>query len=133
MKKVFIAGPFRRKKDQLVLEGIQKTLTRVGYKIFIGAKDIDNYGKIHMSRPLFWKRIINEIKSSDVIIINLRSVGTGFGRAIEAGIAKAFNKRVILLYPPKFKTDRCLEEIADKIITYKTLDDLQKKLKLTKI
>jgi nucleoside 2-deoxyribosyltransferase len=112
MKKVFIAGPYLQKKDQHILEGIQKTLSGRGYKTFIGAKDIDNYGKVRMPRPLFWKRIVNKIRNSDVIIINMRSIGTGFGRVIEAGVARSFDK---------------------KIISYKTLEDLQKKLKIIKI
>jgi len=133
MKKIFIAGPWRQKKYQLILEHIRKILEEIGYKTFVGAKDVDNYGKIRMSRHLFWKRIVNEIKNSDVLIVDMKNVGTGFGRVIEVGIAKAFNKKVILLYPSKFKTDECLEEVADKIISYKNLDDLQKKLKIIKI
>lgn len=133
MKKIFIAGPWRQKKYQIILENIRDILGEMGYKTVIGAKDIDNYGKIRMPGHLFWKKAVNEIKNSDVLMIDMRKAGTGFGRVIEAGIARAFNKKIILLYPPKFKTDECLEEIADKIIPYKNLKDLQKKLKNFKI
>jgi len=61
----------------------------MGQKVFIGAKEIDNYGKIPIPRSL----------------------------------------KLVLLYPPKFKTDECLEEIADEIISYKDLKDLQEKLR----
>ena len=129
MTKIFIAGPFRQKKYQRILEYISKILEKMGHKAFIGAKDIDNYGKIHMPQHLFWKRIVSKIKNSDVLLVDMRNVGTGFGRVIEAGIAKAFKKKVVLLYPSKFKTDECLEEITDKIISYKSLKDLQGKLR----
>ena len=129
MRKIFIAGSFRKKEHRVILEGIEETLRELGYKTFIGARDIDNYTKIQMPRLLFWKKVVKGIEDSDAIIIDLRDIGTGFGRVIEAGVARAFNKKMILLYPPKFKTDQCIEEIADKIISYKNLKDLQQKLK----
>jgi len=133
MKKIFIAGPWRQKEHQIILESIRKILEKIGYKTVIGAKDIDNYGEIRIAGDLFWQKIVNKIKNSDILMADMRKVGTGFGRVIEVGIAKAFNKKVILLYPPKFKTDECLEEAADKIIFYKNLDDIREKLKNIKI
>jgi len=128
-KKVFIAGAFRKKKYQIFLESIEKILKAKGYRTVIGARDIDNYCKIPIERNLFWKKIIKEIKSSDMLLVDMKNVGTGFGRVIEAGIAKALGIKVILLYPARFKTDECLEEIADKIISYKTLKSLENKLR----
>jgi len=49
-KKIFISGPFRKKKYQQTLESIEKIFTNLGLKTFIGAKEIDSYGKIPMSK-----------------------------------------------------------------------------------
>lgn len=133
MKKVFIAGPWRKKKFQIILENIRDIFKEMGYKAVVGAKDIDNYGKIKMNSHLFWEKIVGEIRNSDIFVVDMKNIGTGFGRVIEVGIAKALNKKVIILYPPRFKTDECLEEIADKIISYKDLNELRKKLNKTKI
>jgi len=126
-KKIFISGPFQTKEQQDTLEEIQKELREMGHEIFMEPKDIDNYGQMKVSPSIFWRAIIHEIETSDVLLVDLKEID--FRRALEIGIGKAKNKKIILLSPSGFQIEDWIKGIVDEILIYDSKEDLQNLIK----
>jgi CheY-like chemotaxis protein len=126
-KRIFLSGPFQTKEQQKILEKIQKELREKGHEIFIGPRDIDNYGQIKVSPSIFWRAIIHEIEISDVLLIDIKEID--FKRALEIGIGKAKNKKIILLLPSGTQVEDWIKGAVDKIFVYDTKEHLQEIIK----
>src|SRR3989344_4090416 len=114
--KIFISTKFKGLRNKKELEYLEECLDRLGYKHFLAVKHLDDFGRKPISYNIFMKRALENIKKSDACLIYLSDKGMGIG--IEAGMAKALNKKVIVLVPKERKVSMSLEGIADKIIKF---------------
>jgi len=122
--KIFLGASGPYDKDRI--ENIRSILTGLGFSVFVGPADIDNYKANKMRAGEFMKAVFEEIKKADECIFYYNSKSTGLG--IEAGYAKALGKKVIILLPDKTSISESLESISDKIVTFKKVEELKEKL-----
>lgn len=122
-QRIFLSGPFQTEEQKNSLEEIRRELTKIGYNVFVGPRDIDNWGQTPVSHSVFWRAMIHEIGNSDILLVNLETID--FKMALEIGIGKAKNKKIILLSPSKSRVEDWLKGIVDEILVYKPEEGFQ--------
>jgi len=123
--KIFLGASGPYDKDRI--ENIRSILIELGFSVFVGPADIDNYEYNKMRVGEFMKAVFEEIKKADECIFYYSSKSTGMG--IEAGYAKALGKKVIVLLPEKISISESLKSIADSVISFKKIEEIKEKLK----
>ena len=118
--KVFITASFGDTKENI--EKLCSVVKRVGFEDFCFIRDIENYQKIFSNPKELMQRSKDEIKKSDVLLIDMTDKPTG--RAIEAGIAYTFGKKIIVIMKRGTQIKDTTKGIADIIIEYDTIDDV---------
>jgi nucleoside 2-deoxyribosyltransferase len=72
------------------------------------------------------KRAKEEIEKSDFLLIDMTDKPTG--RAIEAGIAYALNKKIIVIMKKGTQIKDTTRGISEEVIEYNNLEDIVKPL-----
>lgn len=73
------------------------------------------------------QRSKEEIEKSDALLIDMTDNPTG--RALEAGIAYALNKKIVVIMKKGTRIKDTTKGIADLIIKYEKIEDITQKLK----
>ena len=123
--KAFLAVKYyddMRNKD--LIETICSRLTRQNIKVFAFARNIQNYKPCTMSGSEVMKIAFNEIKSSDIFIIDASELSIGIG--IEAGVAYCNNIPIYLLANTNSYVSNSIRGIAKKSFFYNDISDIEK-------
>lgn len=120
--KVFITHSFKEGKNKEEIEHLCSLVKESGFQDFSFIRDIENYQKIFSDPRKLMARAKKEILNSDVLLIDMTNKPTG--RAIEAGIAFASNKKVIVIMKKGTKIKDTSRGIADVIIKYDNIEDI---------
>jgi len=88
---------------------------------------VENYQKLFTDPKELMDRARAEIAKCDALLFDATNKSTG--RAIEMGIAFAKGKRIIVIMKEDTAIKDTLRGVADSIITYKKLEDIQVDLK----
>lgn len=120
--KLFITAPFRNGANKEEIENLCKVIKESGFIDFCFIRDVENYQKIFHDPKELMKRAREEIIKSDALLLDMTSKPTG--RAIEAGIAYALNKRIIVIMKKGAIIKDTTRGIADIVIEYDDLDDI---------
>jgi len=91
--KVFITASFKEGNNKDEIENLCSLIKESGFDDFCFIRDIENYQKMFDDPKELMIRAKEEILKSDVLLIDMTHKPTG--RAIEAGIAFAQNKKII--------------------------------------
>lgn len=110
------------------LEKISQVLVEVGHEPFIFRRDVQDWGKKLTDKKYITKACLPEIKKADAFLIFLNSEEKSEGMLIETGFAKAYNKKIILAMK-KGLSKHWLPHLADQIIEFEDLEDLENKIK----
>lgn len=125
--RIFLGAKFFGADNREKLEEIRKVLTSLNFEVFIGPVDIDNYGEIRIHPKEFMERVFKEISKSDIVMFEHETVSTGVG--IEAGYAKSLSKKIIVIYPKKYKASASIEGVSNAVVHYNSFEDLKDKLR----
>jgi len=98
-----------------------------GFSDFSFIRDIEGYKKIFSDPKELMSRAAQEIKKSDALLIDMTNKSTG--RAIEAGLAYALGKKIIVIMKRGTAIKDTTRGIADTIVEYDCLDDIYQGLK----
>lgn len=130
MKKIYLAYKFKDSDPVLLkqkLEELSKIVEEtLSYKTFIFFRDAQDWGKIKMPIKEVVKKAYKAIEKCDSILVEASEKANGV--YFEVGYAKALKKKIIIVHK-KGTEANFLEACADKVVEYKDLDDLKKKLK----
>ncbi|MFH1564473.1 MAG: hypothetical protein ABIC82_01340 [bacterium] len=125
--KLFITATFKHGENQSEIEHLCNIAKQAGFNDFCFIRDIENYQNF-FDNPLEMMAITKqEIKSCDALLIDLTHKSTG--RAIEAGIAYAMNKKIIVLVKRGVLLKDTAKGITDIVIEYENIDDIVPELK----
>ena len=125
--KIFISTKFKGLRNKKELEYLEECLDRLGYKHFLAVKHLDDFGRKPISYDTFMEKALENIKKCDICLIYFSDKGIGIG--IEAGMAKALKRKIVVLVPKKRKVSMSLEGIADKILRFNKKEDILNLLK----
>jgi nucleoside 2-deoxyribosyltransferase len=89
--KIFITASFRNGENKEEIEHLCGLVKTAGFEDFCFIRDVENYKKAFDDPQELMQRAKDEIDKSDALLIDMTDKPTG--RAIEAGIAFALNKK----------------------------------------
>ena len=120
--KIFITASFRDGENKKEIEHLCKLVKIAGFEDFCFIRDVENYEKAFNDSRELMQRARDEISKSDALLIDMTDKPTG--RAIEAGIAFALNKKVIVIAKKRTQIKDTVRGIANLVIEYDAIDDI---------
>ncbi len=126
--KLFITASFQGDDNKKEIEHLCELVKMIGFEAFCFIRDVENYKKIFDDPQELMQRTRDEISKSDALLIDVTDKPTG--RAIEAGIAFALNKKVIVIAKKGTQMKDTTRGIASLVIEYDVIDDIVMPLKM---
>src|SRR3989344_164661 len=123
--RIFITASFGDSKENI--ERLCRAVKAAGFEDFCFIRDVENYQKMFDDPKELMQRARKEIKKSDALLIDMTDKPTG--RAIEAGIAYALGKRIIVIMRRGTVIKDTTRGIADVLIEYNEIDDITLQLR----
>ncbi len=123
--RIFITSSFGDSKE--VIEQLCSIVKSAGFEDFNFIRDVENYGKIFVNPKELMHIAKDAIQRSDALLIDITDKPTG--RAVEAGIAYALGKKVIVIMKRGTEIKDTTKGIADLIIEYDKINDIVADLK----
>lgn len=127
MNKVFITASFQNGENKEEIEELCSLVKEAGFIDFCFIRDVENYQKIFDKPKDLMDRDLEEIKKCDYLLIDMTDKPTG--RAIEAGIAYALNKKVIVIMKKGTQIKDTTKGIATTVIEYQDIKEITPELK----
>jgi len=115
---------FQLEKD---LEQLSSILNDMGHDSFIFDRDIKNWQNIEIPREESSKMVFSAMAECDGVIAYVNHNELSEGMAMEAGYAKALNKKVIMAVKEGASSPR-IRSICDLYIEFEYVGDLEKGL-----
>lgn len=125
--KVFITASFKNGENKKEIKQLCSIVRNSGFEDFCFIRDVENYQKIFDNPKELMDRARTEILNCDVLLFDATEKSTG--RAIEVGIAFANQKKIIVIIKEATEIKDTLRGVADLVITYKVIADIQNDLK----
>lgn len=121
MQRIFITVSFKNGINRDEAEKLCSLVRQAGFEDFYFNRDIEKYQAIFTPSELM-KKTLEEINKSDYLLIDMTDKPTG--RAIEAGIAYSFDKKVIVIMKRGTQIKDTVKGIAAEIIEYDAIDEI---------
>ncbi len=125
--KLFITASFQNSDNKKEIEYLCGLIREAGFEDFCFIRDVENYQKMFGDPKELMQRAKHEINKSDALLIDMTDKPTG--RAIEAGIAFALNKKVIVIAKKGTQIKDTTRGIASLVIDYDVISDIATPLK----
>ncbi len=120
--KVFITASFKEGKNKDEIESLCSLIKESGFQDFCFIRDVEHYQKMFDDPKELMNRAKKEIKQCDSLLIDMTNKPTG--RAIEAGIAFAQNKKIISIMKKGTRIKDTTKGISDAIIEYEDIKEI---------
>ncbi|HXK36268.1 MAG TPA: hypothetical protein VJ553_01695 [Candidatus Paceibacterota bacterium] len=120
--KLFITASFKNGENKKEIERLCGLVKEAGFEDFCFIRDVENYKQMFDDPQELMQRAKDEISKSDALLIDMTDKPTG--RAIEAGIAFALNKKVIVTAKKGTQIKDTTKGIANLVIEYDVIDDI---------
>jgi nucleoside 2-deoxyribosyltransferase len=117
-----------KEKLKATLNNLSSIIEESGHKPYIFFRDAQNWGAIETPVNQILVKAFAELRKSEGFFAFVESEEKSEGMLLEAGYAKAQNKKMILAIKKDINL-RFLRSISDEIIEFDTMVDLEKKLK----
>ncbi len=124
--KVFITSSYKEGRNKEEILYLCSLVKKSGFEDFSFIRDIENFKKVFNNPKELMQRATEEIEKCDALLIDMTNKPTG--RAIEAGIAYALNKKVIAIMQKGTNIKDAPRGICDAIIEYEKIDEIIKPL-----
>lgn len=111
-------------KNKSLMEKICSQFGNKGINVFLFARDIQNYAPCKLSGQEVMDIAFDEIKKSDVIIVEASEISIGVG--IEAGVAYANNIPIYTIAQKEAYVSNSIKGISKKCFFYDIPEDLKK-------
>jgi len=119
---MFITAHFDQGRNKDEIEKLCLLLREAGFEDFCFIRDVEKYEKVFDEAGELMKRTGEEIKKSDYLLLDMTNKPTG--RAVEAGMAYAMGKKVILIAKDGTVIKDSVRGIASGVIIYNELADI---------
>lgn len=124
--KLFITATFKEDNNKDEIEHLCSIVNKAGFGGFCFIRDIENYQKVFHDPKKLMIRAKEEIYKCDALLFDATNKSTG--RTIELGIAYAGNKKIIIIMKTGTLVKDTLLGVADAVITYNIIEDIQSEL-----
>ncbi len=117
---IYLAYKFTDTNKDLLretLENISRNLESLGHTTFCFFRDIQEWGNVITSRAEIMPIAMENLDKCDILLMLVSSDEKSTGMGIEAGYAKARNKKILLI-KKSFVEVAYLESISDNVIVY---------------
>ncbi|KKR08065.1 MAG: Nucleoside 2-deoxyribosyltransferase [Parcubacteria group bacterium GW2011_GWC2_39_14] len=118
--KIYITSSFGDSPE--TIERLCAIVRSAGFEDFSFIRDIENYQKIFNDPKELMQLAKEEIQKCDALLIDTTDKPTG--RSIEAGIAYALGKKVIVVMKRGTQIKDTTRGIADLVVEYDELEDI---------
>lgn len=125
--KIFITASFKHGANKKEIEHLCSLVRKSGFEDFCFLRDVENYQKVFEDPKELMLRAKKEIRKCDALLIDMTEKPSG--RAVEAGMAYAFGKKMIIIMQKGTKIKDTIRGIADLVVEYENLDDIVPKLR----
>lgn len=124
--KIFITASYKKDQNKKEIEHLCLIVKNSGFEDFCFIRDIENYQKVFNNPTKLMKRAKKEIINCDALLFDASEKSTG--RAIELGITYANKKKIVVIMKKGTQIKDTLRGVADAVITYIKIEDIQKPL-----
>lgn len=127
--RIFITASFQKDENRVEIENLCLLVKSAGFEDFCFIRDIENYQHIFNDPAKLMESAKKEIEKSEYLLIDMTDKPTG--RAIEAGMAYALGKKVVVIMKRGTQIKDTTRGVATAIIEYNKLDDIVEPLSKT--
>lgn len=127
MAKMYITVTFKEGANRAEIEHLCSLIKEAGFEDVCFIRDVENYQKVFNNPQELMARALEEIRNCDYLLIDMSDKPTG--RAIEAGMAYALGKKIVVIMRQGTVIKDTVRGIADVVIEYDQLEDIVPKLK----
>lgn len=120
--RIFITAKFKKGGNKSEIEHLCDLVQQAGLEDFCFIRDVEHYQKVFNDPKKLMSRAREKIQKCDALLIDMTDKPTG--RAIEAGMAYAMKKKLILIMKEGTFIKDTARGIADVIIIYKKIEDI---------
>lgn len=125
--KVYVTARFKSNENRAEIEELCKAVQESGMEDFCFVRDVENYRKTFDDPHELWTRSLLEIRSCDVLLIDVSDAPTG-GRVVEAGIAYALSMPIFVIVKNGIEFKELYSGIATRIFYYDAYNDITPQL-----
>lgn len=118
--RVFVTASFGDDKENT--NNLCAVVKAAGFEDFCFVRDVENFEKKFSDTKKLMQQAKEDIEKSDALLIDMSDKPTG--RAIEAGIAYALGKKIIVVMKKGTVIKDTTRGIADFIIEYEKIGDI---------
>ncbi len=126
--KVYVTARFKGADNKREIDALCKAVKNARLQDFCFVRDVEHYKHTFDNPKQLWDRTRDEIMACDMLLVDVSDNPTG-GRVVEAGMAYAMRKPVIIVKKQGIKHKPVFDGISATVITYKDMDDLSSQLK----
>ena len=124
--RLYVTATFRGAENRAEIEALCALVEAAGWESFCFVRDIEHWEHVFDDPADLMQRSLREIMRCDALLLDMASKPTG--RAIEAGMAFATGRRVIVILPRGLPIKATVRGIADAVIEYGPLADIVPRL-----
>ena len=110
-------------RNRNLIENICSVVENENTKLFVFARDIQNYKKCNLSPEEVMNIAFKEIDLSDILLIDASELSIGAG--IEVGYAYAHNIPIYLIANKNSEVSNSIKGISDKSIFYENIQEIK--------
>ena len=118
--KIFITSSFG--DSQETIEKLCSIVRSAGLEDFSFIRDIENFQKVFLDPKELMQRAKEEIVKCDALLIDMTEKPTG--RSIEAGMAYALGKKIVVIMKRGTQIKDTTRGIADVVVEYNELENI---------
>jgi nucleoside 2-deoxyribosyltransferase len=126
--KVYVSTRYKGSESRHEVERLTKAVRGAGLKDFSFVRDVEKYKHVFDDPKKLWARTKDEIGACDALLIDVSDHPSG-SRLVEAGMAYALGKTVIVVKHHDATHKAVFDGISSVVITYSDDMDLMKQLK----
>ena len=123
--RLYVTSSFGDSEEEI--EKLCSLVRLAGFEDFSFIRDVEHYQKVFDNPKDLMKRSEDEIKKSGALLIDVTDKPTG--RAIEAGMAYALGKKVLVITRRGTKIKDTTRGIADTVVEYDAIEDISEGLR----
>jgi len=120
--RLYVTATFKGAANRAEIEGLCKLVRQAGWEDFCFVRDVEGWQHVFDDPATLMQRSLREIMVADALLLDMTTQPTG--RAIEAGMAYATGRRVIVTLRRGTPIKATVRGIADAIIEYDALDEI---------
>lgn len=120
--RIFITASFQDGENKTEIEKLCSLVKSAGFDDFCFIRDVEHYQKMFNDPIELMRKAKEEIEKSEYLLIDMTDKPTG--RAIEAGMAFALGKKIIVIMKLGTRIKDTTRGIACTVIEYGEIDEI---------